>query len=76
MKYYREVYKEYIIKADEFKFYWKNYQGTLIKYPFRFKKCTHPFETTVCDFGDILYQQKFEGITKFKCRYKECDQIY
>ena len=58
------------------KFYWKNYEGTLIKYPIKFRGCVHPFDTTICDFSDILYQSKVEKLTKFKCRYKGCSNEY
>jgi hypothetical protein len=50
--------------------YWRNYQGSLIRYPFKFTKCSHSLETSICDFSDILYQIKVEGAKKFQCRYK------
>jgi hypothetical protein len=50
--------------------------GLLIRFPFRFKGCTHPFSTTICDFSDLIYQKKIKKQKKLKCRYKPCLKEY
>ena len=50
--------------------------GFLIKYPFKFKGCTHDFPSSICDFTDLIYQKRVKNQTKFKCRYKPCQKEY